>query len=94
VPSKDEWVALCGILTTTFSIAKKSTTMGTYLKMPPAGYRSYSSAGTGQQGGHGRYRSYTPYSPSPSNYAYYLFFSSSTINPQNYDGYTYGLSVR
>lgn len=36
IPLKDEWVALCGILTTTFGMASNATTLGTYLKMPTA----------------------------------------------------------
>lgn len=92
VPTKNEWVALCWILTTTFSMANNATTMGTYLKMPKAGYRDYSSSTTGQKDGHGRYWSSMP--SATVNNAYYLFFSSATINPQNYDRYAYGYSVR
>ena len=40
VPSQDEWVELCWILTTTFGMASNATTLGAYLKMPKAGLRS------------------------------------------------------
>ena len=40
VPSQNEWVALCWILTTTFGLSNNMTTLNTYLKMPSHWYRS------------------------------------------------------
>ncbi len=91
VPTKDEWVALCGILTTTFSMASNATTMGTYLKMPMAGYRSYSSSNVANAGSYGFYWSSTAYS---TNRAYYLAFNSSSITPQADQYRSNGYSVR
>lgn len=92
IPSKDEWVALCGILTTTFSMGKNATTMGTYLKMPMAGYRVSSTSNSSYAGTYGWYWAST--ASKSAGYAYYLTFSSSLINPQN-EGYkAYGMTVR
>ena len=91
VPSKDEWVALCWILTSTFWLAQNATTMGTYLKMPMAGFRRYDDADVSDVGSFGFYWSSTP---SNANYAYNLGFDSSDIYPQNYIYRSYGFSVR
>lgn len=91
VPSKDEWVALCGILTTTFSMAKNATTMGTYLKMPVAGYRSPKNASVYSVGTHGYYWSSTSYD---ANGAYDLYFNSSDISAQVTAGRGRAFSVR
>ena len=91
IPSKDEWVTLCWILTTTFSMASNATTMANYLKMVMAGYRGYSSAGVGNQGSDGRYWSS---SRDNSNDAYYLYFNSTALRPLSAYYRAYGLSVR
>lgn len=91
VPSKDEWVALCGILTTTFSMDANATTMGTYLKTPLAGRRVRSSSSVDGQGIYGCYWSSTAYS---ADSAYYLYFSSSLLIPQDGLHRAYGFSVR
>ena len=90
VPLKDEWVALCGILTNTFWLAGNATTMGTYLKMPMAWYRVYGNANVNSEGSEGRYWSSSPFS---GYYAYFLRFTSG-IYPQNSDSQGYGFSVR
>ena len=98
VPSKDEWTALCGILTGTFWLASNDTTVGTYLKMPMAGSRNHRTATLLNQGNRGDYWSSTTYS---TGYAYYLYFYSSTLNSpdgalssQNGDRRARGNSVR
>jgi len=91
VPSKDEWAALCWILTTTFRLASTSDTMKTYLKMPMSGFRSYSSAGVSYQGTYGLYWSANAYN---TNNAYLLSFNSSTLNPQDWYPRAFGLSLR
>lgn len=91
VPSKDEWVALCGILTSTFSLANTGATMKTYLLMPFAGYRIYSSAGVNTQGSYGTYWSSTRYN---SNDAYRLYFDSTALGPQGAGRRASGFSVR
>lgn len=79
VPLSSEWVSLCGVLTSTFSMAQNATTMGTYLKMPMNGYRNQSSASVLGVGSNGRYWSSTP---NNTDTAYGLNFSSSVLNPQ------------
>lgn len=91
VPSKDEWVALCGILTTTFSMAVNATTAGTYLKMPLAGYRLRSSSKVNSNNVYGYYWSFTPYI---TDNAYILFLGSTSLNPNTYSGRAYGCSIR
>ena len=91
VPSKNEWVALCWILTTTFSLASNATTMGTYLKMPKAGRRLYDNASVNNVGSIGYYWSSTPNGASS---AYDLYFNSSSISPQHNSYRSYGFSVR
>jgi len=91
VPSKDEWVALWGILTTTFSMAQNNTTIETYLKMPMAGYRLYRNSNVSTVGTIGQYWSSTPYS---ADRACMFYFSSPYSWPQ-YENYrSYGYSVR
>jgi len=91
VPSKDEWVALCGILTSTFSMTSDNTTIETYLKMPMAGYRDYNDAVVNSAGSRGHYWSCTP---SSTNNAFFLRFGSSDLNPQLTSIRAIGLSVR
>lgn len=91
VPTKDEWVALCWILTSTFWLASNATTMGTYLKMPKNGMRNYTNAEVYNLGSYGQYWSSTPYGASN---AYYLDFGSSYIYPQTNVNRAYGYVIR
>ena len=91
VPLRDEWVALCLILTSTFGMASNATTMGTYLKMPMAGYRYSSSSNVGSLGSLGRYWSSMTYS---AGNAYCLRFNSSSLDYQYGGSCSYGQSVR
>ena len=91
VPSKDEWVALCWILTSTFWLTANATTIGTYLKMPMAWYRYYNNADVNNVGSNGRYWSSTP---RYADYAYDLRFYSSGIDHQDFNLRSYGFSVR
>lgn len=71
-------------------MASNATTMGTYLKMPMAGYRNYGNAGVDLVGFFGFYWSSIS---SSANNAYVLFFSSSSFNLDD-SGRSLGLSVR
>jgi len=79
VPSKDEWVALCWVLTTTFSMAANKSTLENYLKMPGASYRQYNSY---------KYQWEWCYYWSSTNanrqQAYKLVASDSSLNPSDY----------
>lgn len=77
IPSKDEWVALCGILTSTFGMASNAITVGTYLKMPMAGSRYPSSSNVGSVGTYGGYWSSTPYTSAGNSY--FLRLNSSSL---------------
>ena len=90
VPTKDEWQAVYDILITTFSMAANDTTMRTYLKMPMAGSRFYSTASINSVGNIGYYWSSTPYS---ANMSYSLYFHSSIISHSN-SYRSYGYSIR
>lgn len=90
VPSSDEWAALCEILTSTFSMASNATTMGTYLKMPAAGFRYWNDAAVYRVGEYGEYWSSTPY----SHIAFSLFFNSSNLDTDKDDTRAFGLSLR
>ena len=59
--------------------------------MPFAGYRNYSSSSVGSIGSYGLYWSSTAYS---ADYAYLLYFYSSSLNPQNGSSRALGFSVR
>ena len=69
-----------------------ATTMGTYLKMPMAGFRRYSNADVSDVGTNGFYWSSTP-SDSYSNSAYSLHFHPSSI-AQSHVYRSYAHSVR
>ena len=69
-------------------MADNATTMGTYLKMPKAGRRSYSSSNVETNG---YYWSSMAYS---ADDAYYLFFASLSLNPQYKFYRTNGCSIR
>lgn len=72
VPSRDEWLALLDVLTSTFSMASNATTIWTYLKMPMAGDRRVFSD-VYNVGSCGFYWYSTPYITS----AYNFMFDSS-----------------
>lgn len=91
IPSKDERVTLCSILTSTFWLTGNTDTMESVLKMPRAGYRHYSSAGVYYQGTYANYWSSTAYT---ADTAYSLFFYSAGLSPQGGSGRSFGLSVR
>lgn len=91
MPSRNEWIDLFETLITTFSMARDATTIGTYLKMPLAGNRNYSSSNVGGKGSIGYYWSSTPYS---TNRAYYLEAYSSSLYRQNMGARGYAHSVR
>ena len=67
--------------------------MKTYLKMPFAGRRQYSSAGVNNQDTYAYYWSSTMYEDNAAG-SYFLLFQSSALNPQNRDYRSYGFSVR
>jgi len=90
VPSKDERVALCSILTSTFGLTGNAATMESVLKMPRAGLRDYVSASAYEHGVTAGYWSSTD----SAGYAYDLRFSSSMLNPQDGNFHSYGFSVR
>lgn len=90
IPIRDEWVALCGILTTTFWLAQNATTMGTYLKMPMAGTRNRSSSNVDSWWSYGGYWTCEHYY---WNFAYCLGFSS-TIEVPKMEAKATGLSIR
>jgi len=91
VPSKDEWIALCGILTDTFSMDENNTTVEIYLKMPMAGNRNYSSSSVGNSGNSGYYWSSTSHT---TNSARLLLFYSSSLQPNTSYARSYAFSVR
>ena len=90
VPTTDEWVSLCWILTTTFSMASKATTMEEYLKMPMAGWRNKSSSNVEKVGSLGNYWASTVIWANARN----LNFSQSSLSPQSGKGRSYGYTVR
>ena len=91
IPTKDEWGALCWILTTTLGLSSNWNTMKTYLKMPFAGYRYCSSAGVNSQGSSGYYWSSSHYD---ANNAYRLYFPPTALRPQDSEYRAHGYSVR
>lgn len=91
VPTKSEWSAIYTALVTDFGLSANSSTMKTYLKMPLAGFRDYSSASAIDQSSYAVYWSSTA---SSAGEAYYLFFSSSTLDTQNSSNRSNGASVR
>lgn len=72
-------------------MAGNATTMGTYLKMPMAGYRKYSDAAISSVGTYGRYWSSTP---NNTDYAYSLNSTSASINPEYDIRRAIGFAVR
>ena len=63
---------------------------GAILKLPLAGYRSYSDGAMFGQGSGGYYWS----SSLTGIYAFYLYFLSGGVYPANYFSRAYGFSVR
>ena len=92
VPLKDEWVAIYNILITTFWLQENARTMGIYLKMPMAGTRSSFVSDIEYVGTYGYYWSST--ATHGGDYACFLTFDSSRINPQDDAGTGEGCSVR
>ncbi len=91
IPSKNERVALCSILTSTFWLTGNAAMMESVLKMPRAGYRSFASAGITDQGDYASYWSCTAYI---NGRAYSLDFESTSLSPQHDNYRSYGYSVR
>lgn len=92
VPLKDEWLAIYNILITTFWLQENARTMGIYLKMPMAGTRSSYVSDIEDVGTYGYYWSST--ATNGGDFAYFLNFDSSRINPNDYVGNGEGCSVR
>lgn len=90
VPTTNEWATLCWILTDTFGLADNATTMGTYLKIPMAGARDFTSSDLFGQGTDGYYWSST----ADSVYAYILYFNPLSLSSQYGSGRSYGSSLR
>lgn len=72
-------------------MASNATTLGTYLKMPMAGYRQMYDANVDVVGEGGNYWSSTS---NGAGYAYALEFDLYGVYPQGYNGRTQGFSVR
>lgn len=65
--------------------------MKTYMKMPFAGLRNYSSAGSDNQGAYGYYWSASAYG---FNGAFLSYLGSSTLDLQAWNQRSYGTSIR
>lgn len=90
VPSKDEHVALVDAMTALWIDTSNGNCMKTYLKMPFAGRRGYSSSALQHQGTNAYYWSSTAYGED----AHYLVFNSAGLYPQSGYRRPYGCSVR
>lgn len=93
VPSNDENIALVNTMTALGIDTSNWNCMKTYLKMPFAGRRKYSSASVNNQDTYAYYWSSTMYEDNAAG-SYFLFFQSSALDPQNWDYRSYGCSVR
>lgn len=91
ISSKNEQVALVNILTTLNINTNNGNCMKTYLKMPFAGYREYTSSDVENQGYHASYWSSTAYTYVT---AYFFSFGPSTLGPESGSGRTRGFSIR
>ena len=91
VPLNTEWQSVYDIWTALGWWSSDWTNFWIALKLPFAGLRDYSSSSVGNVGSYGLYWSSTAYS---ADIAYYLFFSSSSLNPQSGDYRALGFSVR
>lgn len=91
IPTRDEWVALCGILTTTFGLAANKNTAAIYLKMPDAWFRSPLAAARQNIWTQWFYRSST----AGSNGLSYIFsLTSSSLNISWPTWRSFGSSLR
>lgn len=98
IPTNAEWSSLRTLLTNAQIIGSSSPwgsssydVLKTALKLPKAGTRDNSSSYVYNPGTYGFYWSSTAYS---AGYAYYLFFNSSSLNPQNGRYRAYGFTIR
>ena len=91
VPSTAEWQTVYNIWTALGWGGADWTNFWIALKLPFAGNRNYSSANVSNQGTDGYYWSSSQYD---ANNAYYLYFYSTVLNPQNHRYRTYGFSIR
>jgi uncharacterized protein (TIGR02145 family) len=88
LPTQAEWATEVGFFSPQTSVGAFSSA----LKLPMAGYRSYSGGSLLSQGGNGNYWSGSPV-PSSTN-AYYLFFGAGGVFPALNNRRAYGYSVR
>ena len=91
VPLNTEWQAVYDIWTALWGWSSDWANFWIALKLPFAGYRIFSTAEVGSQGSDGRYWSSSRYDTSN---AYYLYFHSTTLGPQNNNRRPNGYSVR
>jgi uncharacterized protein (TIGR02145 family) len=85
-PTQTQWATLV----TDAGITNSATAFSSSLKLPLAGNRNISNAGLYSQGSLGYYWSSSPNGTS----AYYLYFTSSGVNPANTNNRANGFSVR
>ena len=90
VPLSSERQAVYNVWTALWGWSSDWTNFGITLKLPFAGYRD-TSANVSTQGAIGYYWSSTPYNVSNANY---LYFSSTSIRPQNNNYRANGYSAR
>ena len=91
VPLNTEWQAVYDVWTALGGWSSDWTNFWIALKLPFAGYRSYSSAGVSNQGSIGRYWYSSRYN---TDGAYNLSLNSAGLNPQNANYRASGYSVR
>lgn len=92
VPTKDEWKAVYDAWVSLWQWSGSSWDwMRVKLKMPFSGDRYRSTSNVRNQGSYGYYWSSTVYS---ADYAYRLYFNSSSLVPQNWSRQADGFSVR
>lgn len=92
IPSNLEWQALYDAWVSLWLWTSSSwTPVQTYLKIPFAGLREYSSAGVNYQSSRGYYLSSTHES---ANYIYYMYLNSTALIPQISSYSVYGFSIR
>lgn len=91
VPLNTEWQSVYNIWTALGWWTSDWNNFGSALKLPKAGYRSPSNAGIGNQGSYAEYHASSYYDV---NASYFMYFSTSTIRPQDFSSATFGKSVR
>ena len=91
IPLKSEWVALSWVLVNTLWLASDGSSIKTYLKMPFAGSREWSSSNVVTQDTNGYYWCSTAWN---NNSAYYFAFNSTAIFSQNSNRREYGFPIR